>query len=105
METICSPGYHHSGFVKTHAIGHIMYGYVHRVPYCMSFQKAIVVITGRAHCFHDNIYITYMNIYNFQPSMLSCYIYIYIYIHIYIYIYNDENNVLSTWLNSYKNQT
>ena len=23
---------------------------------CMSCHKAIVVITGRAHCFHDNIY-------------------------------------------------
>ena len=32
----------------------------------MSCHKAIVVITGRAHCFHD---------------------YIYIYIHVYIYIY------------------
>ena len=30
---------------------------VHHVPKCMSCHKAIVVITGRAHCFHDNIYI------------------------------------------------
>ena len=30
---------------------------VHRVPKCMSCHKAIVVITGRAHCFHDYIYI------------------------------------------------
>ena len=35
---------------------------------CMSFQKAIVVVTGRAHCFHD-----YM-------CMCVCNIYIYIYI-------------------------
>ena len=28
------------------------------VPKCMSCHKAIVVITGRAHCFHDYIYIT-----------------------------------------------
>ena len=41
-------------------------GTVHRVPKCMSCHKAIVVITGRAHCFHDYIYI-----------------YIYIYIHIF----------------------
>ena len=27
-------------------------------PKCMSCYKAIVVITGRAHCFHDCIYIT-----------------------------------------------
>ena len=31
---------------------------VHHVPKCMSCHKAIVAITGRAHCFHDNIYIT-----------------------------------------------
>ena len=26
---------------------------VHDVPKCMSCHKAIVMITGRAHCFHD----------------------------------------------------
>ena len=66
MKTMCPPGYHHNGFVATHALGHMMYGYhVHHVPKCTSCRKAIVVITGRAHCFHDFIYI---------------YIYIYIYI-------------------------
>ena len=30
--------------------------YAH-VPKCMSCHRAILVITGRAHCFHDNIYI------------------------------------------------
>ena len=29
----------------------------HQVPKCISCHKAIVVITGRAHCFHDYIYI------------------------------------------------
>ena len=33
-------------------------GTVHHVPKCMSCHNAIVVITGRAHCFHDYIYIT-----------------------------------------------
>ena len=47
MKTMCPPGYHHNGFVAT----------VHHVPKCMSCHKAIVVITGRAHCFHDYIYI------------------------------------------------
>ena len=42
MKTMCPPGYHHNGFVATHALGHM-------------------VITGRAHCFHDCIYI-------FRPS-------------------------------------
>ena len=53
-KTMCPPGYHHNGFVATHALGH----HVHHVPKCMSCHKAIVVITGRAHCFHDYIYIT-----------------------------------------------
>ena len=46
MKTMWPPGYHHIGFVASY-----------HVPKCMSFHKAIVVITGRAHCFHDYIYI------------------------------------------------
>ena len=46
MKTMCPPGYHHNGFVTTHALGH-MYG--------MSCEQAIIVITGRAHCFRDCI--------------------------------------------------
>ena len=26
MKTMCPPGYHHDGFVATHALGHMMYG-------------------------------------------------------------------------------
>ena len=26
MKTMCLPGYHHNGFVATHALGHMMYG-------------------------------------------------------------------------------
>ena len=55
MKTMCPPGYHHNGFVATHVPNHES---VHHVPKCMSRHKAIVVITGRAHCFHDYIYIT-----------------------------------------------
>ena len=68
MKTMCPPGYHHNGFVATHALEHMMYGCVHdvrfvrstvhHVPKCMSCHKAIVVIIGRVHCFHDCIYIT-----------------------------------------------
>ena len=50
MKTMCPPGYHHNGFVATHAVGH-------HVPKYMSCHKAIVVITGRAHCFRGCIYI------------------------------------------------
>ena len=87
MKTMCPPGYHCNGSVATHALGHMMYHYtllvpvnqtikllallvehslvhwyqqcvtVNHVPKCMSCHKAIVVITGRAHCFHDYIYV------------------------------------------------
>ena len=58
MKTMCPPGYHLNGFVAIHTLEHMIYGYVHHVPKCTSCHKAIVVITGRAHFFHDCIYIT-----------------------------------------------
>ena len=39
---MCPPGFQHNGFA----------------PKCISCRKAIVVIIGRAHCFHDYIYNT-----------------------------------------------
>ena len=63
---------------------------VHHVPKCMSCHKAIVVITGRAHCFHDYIF-TY--IYYAHPasvrfehsvcrgSLMTTYDHLYIYTH------------------------
>ena len=55
MKTMFPPGYHHNGIVVTYALGHMMYGHVSKY---MSCHKAIVVITGKEHCFHDciNIY-------------------------------------------------
>ena len=32
IKTMCPPGYHHNGFVATHALGHMMYGYTSLVP-------------------------------------------------------------------------
>ena len=32
---------------------------LHHVPKCMSWHKSIVVMTGKAHCFHDCINIIY----------------------------------------------
>ena len=59
MKTMCPPGHHHNGVVATHALGHLMYdSTVHHVLKCMTWRKTIVVITGRAHCFHDCTYIT-----------------------------------------------
>ena len=58
MKTICPPGYH-SGYVANDALVHMMYScnIVHHTPKCMSCHKTIVVITRRAHCFHDCVYI------------------------------------------------
>ena len=58
------------------------------VPKYMSCHKVLVVITGRAHCFHDCIYIY---IYTYIYYICTTHIHIYIYIHTYIlyilYIY------------------
>ena len=32
MKTMCLRGYHHNGFVATHALGHMMYGHTMLVP-------------------------------------------------------------------------
>ena len=32
MKTMCSPGYHHNGFVATHALEHMMYDYTLLLP-------------------------------------------------------------------------
>ena len=32
IKTMCPPGYHHNGFVATHALGHMMYGYTLLLP-------------------------------------------------------------------------
>ena len=49
IKTMCSPGYHHNSFVATHVFGHMM-------PRCSSCHKVILVITGKAHCLKDCIY-------------------------------------------------
>ena len=45
MKTMYPPGYHDN-------FGYQQCVTVHHVPQCMSFHKAIVVISGRAHCFN-----------------------------------------------------
>ena len=77
MKTMCFPGYHHNGFVATHALGRMMYGSTLLVPMNQRVLKKqskernesghklstthrvlIVVITRRTHCFHNCVYIT-----------------------------------------------
>ena len=66
METMCPPGYHHSGFL------------------------AIFVIMRRANCFHDCIYLwsssCFCEIWALCVSWIT-YNHLYVYICIYIYIY------------------
>ena len=40
MKTVRPPGYHHNGFVATHALGHMMYGYYDVMMFasCRFFQ-------------------------------------------------------------------
>ena len=64
---------------------------VHDVPKCMSCHKAIVVITGSAHCFYDCIYIKLILL--LWDSSTLCvvdhlWLLKYMYICIYVYIYN-----------------
>ena len=63
MKIVCPPVYHLNGIVATHTLGHMGH------------------MTGRAHCFHDCIYIYIYIIY------ICIYIYIYIYICLYMYTY------------------
>ena len=60
------PGYQHNGFVArlltTLWLTVTQCVTVNHVPKFMSCHKDIVVVTGRAHCFHDCVYIIYINI-------------------------------------------
>ena len=52
LKTIFFHGYHHNDFAITHALGHIICTTVLHMPMGIRCLKAIVVITGRAYCFH-----------------------------------------------------
>ena len=73
----------------------VICGTVHYVPKCMSCNKAIVVITGRAHCFHDCIFMHYSCIYikNSPPTTYICIcIQICSYV-LYVYVCNKDRRV------------
>ena len=46
MRTMCPPYYHHNGFVETHALGHMMYGYTLLVP---TYQRVLNKISKEHH--------------------------------------------------------
>ena len=65
MKTMCPPGYHHNGFVATHALRYMMYGYIG---------------VSRAGIKSNNIYI-YIYIYIYIGKNIDKFIY-FIYIRI-----------------------
>ena len=89
---MCPPGYHHNGFVATHVLLHMMYGYTllvpmnQRVPNKHSKEHNINVISD-----HDkqsaqisqkqdgcNIYVYYDHLLYIMTTYVYMYIYIYI---------------------------
>ena len=42
MRTMCPTGYHHNGFVATHALGHMMYGYMY-IYVCMYMHVCVYI--------------------------------------------------------------
>ena len=73
---------------------------LHHVPKCMNCHKVIGVITGRAHCFHDYIYLICPCYFCEILALCMLYItYIYlclfnIYIHIHTFIYKSYANAV-----------
>ena len=61
MKTMCPPGYHHNGFVATHALGHMMYGSTLLVPMNQrvlnkqSKERILVVISDPRHTECSNL--------------------------------------------------
>ena len=45
MKTMCPPGYHHNGFVATHALGHMMHGYMINRTSCAQVHEL-----PQSHC-------------------------------------------------------
>ena len=54
MKAMSPPGYHHNGFLAMPGLGHMMY---HCMIVCADTMYGHVVITERAHYFHDCMYI------------------------------------------------
>ena len=48
MKTMCPPGYQHNGFVATHALGHMMYGYIY--IYKLRHWPSIAGMSPQSHC-------------------------------------------------------
>ena len=49
MKTLCPPSYHHNGFVASHALGHMIYGYTLLVP----VKQSVLNKLSKEHNMHD----------------------------------------------------
>ena len=59
MKTMCPPGYHHNGFVlATHALGHMMYGYILMVPKSAQQAKQGTLVLRSLLCFWSILWFT-----------------------------------------------
>ena len=76
----------------------IKYETVNHVPKCMSCHKTTVVITRRAHCFHDNIYITLILLL-WDLTTLCAVDHLWPLIYIYIYNCNSKKAISTNCLN------
>ena len=54
MKTMCLPGYHHNGFVATHALGHMMYS-LPKCKLCVSWITICIYVYNFVRLFFANI--------------------------------------------------
>ena len=47
---MCPPGYHHNGFVATHALGHMMYGWSTWWPLIYIYIYIYIYINTKKNC-------------------------------------------------------
>ena len=52
MKTMCPPGYHHNGFVATHAHGHVMYKFQKKVNFYSKNHSEFISLL-QIHFDHD----------------------------------------------------
>ena len=67
MKTMCPSGYHHNGFVATHALGHMMYGYTLLVPMNQTITPlALLLEHSLIHWYQQCVTV------NHVPMCMSC---------------------------------
>ena len=47
MKTMCLSGYHHNGFMATHALGHMMYGLAWNFIFLIEITFKLIIILNK----------------------------------------------------------